>query len=200
MKLSVRLEEFVVLFSPTLKSFPLFETEELSLYFLPLPPLEELPPLPPRFAKEFWSFGMLFNEADSLAWFAKASSTDCWLDKFVFKKPLIATTNEEIFSTAVAILSTQLIATPLLFKDANFDLKLPELKLNEEIDESKQLQAELNESTSISVVIEDNYISDLKKYAEDLLNISNDIIVHDLIYKEGTYFDKEEYVEEGVGE
>ena len=52
-----------------------------------------------------------------------------------------------------------------------------------------------------SVIIEDNYIENLKIYAENLLNLSNDIIVHDLIYKEGDYFEKpEEYVEEGVDE
>ena len=50
-----------------------------------------------------------------------------------------------------------------------------------------------------SIVIEDDYISNLKKYAEDLLNLSNDMIVHDLIYKEGDYFEREEeYVEEVV--
>ena len=47
-----------------------------------------------------------------------------------------------------------------------------------------------------SVVIDENYISNLKLYAEELLTLSNDIIVHDLIYKEGDYFEKPEgYVE-----
>ena len=56
-------------------------------------------------------------------------------------------------------------------------------------------------SVASSVIIEDNYIENLKKYTEDILNLSNDIIVHDLIYKEGDYFEKpEEYVEEGVEE
>ena len=63
------------------------------------------------------------------------------------------------------------------------------------------LNQDVNARDINSVVIEGDYISNLKKYAEDLLNISNDIIVHDLIYKEGDYFSKsEEYVEEGVGE
>lgn len=63
------------------------------------------------------------------------------------------------------------------------------------------LNQDVNTREISSVVIEDDYISNLKKYAEDLLGISNDIIVHDLIYKEGDYFSKdEEYTEEGVGE
>lgn len=63
------------------------------------------------------------------------------------------------------------------------------------------LNQEVDSADISSVVIEDDYISNLKKYVEDLLNISNEIIVHDLIYKEGNYFSKdEEYSKEGVGE
>ena len=36
-----------------------------------------------------------------------------------------------------------------------------------------------------SVVISEDYIQDLKKYTEERLEVSNDIIVHDLIKKEG---------------
>ena len=36
-----------------------------------------------------------------------------------------------------------------------------------------------------SVVISEDYIKDLKKYAEERLEVSNDIIYHDLIKNEG---------------
>ena len=36
-----------------------------------------------------------------------------------------------------------------------------------------------------SLIIDEDYISDLKAYAEKILGVSNDIIVHDLILKEG---------------
>ena len=36
-----------------------------------------------------------------------------------------------------------------------------------------------------SVVIGEDYIKDMKKYTEERLEVSNDIIVHDLIKKEG---------------
>lgn len=43
-----------------------------------------------------------------------------------------------------------------------------------------------NDNTGIgNVVISEDYISDLKLYTEKRLNVSNDIIVHDLIKKEG---------------
>ena len=49
-----------------------------------------------------------------------------------------------------------------------------------------------NESRILDGVetLDDNYIDDRKKYAEDILTISNDIIVYDLIEKE-VYKDKE---------
>ncbi len=39
--------------------------------------------------------------------------------------------------------------------------------------------------TKSGVTIEEDYIEDCKKYVEDVLNVSNLIIVHDLIYNEG---------------
>ena len=42
-----------------------------------------------------------------------------------------------------------------------------------------------NGNDIINVDIEENYIEDYKKYVEELLDVSNDIIIHDLIYKEG---------------
>ena len=38
-------------------------------------------------------------------------------------------------------------------------------------------------------VIDDEYIEKYKKYSDRLLDVSNSIIVHDLIYKEGTDID-----------
>ena len=38
---------------------------------------------------------------------------------------------------------------------------------------------------SSSPVIDEDYISNLKEYTEERLNVSNDMIVHDLIAKEG---------------
>lgn len=43
-----------------------------------------------------------------------------------------------------------------------------------------------------SVIIDENYITNLKDYAEKILNISNDMIVHNLIYNAGDYFVKNE--------
>ena len=42
------------------------------------------------------------------------------------------------------------------------------------------------------IVIEDDYIDNIKKKAEEVLDISNNIIVHDLIRKEGNNINKEE--------
>ena len=41
------------------------------------------------------------------------------------------------------------------------------------------------DSSDVGVIIDEDYISDLKAYAEEILGVSNDIIVHDLILKEG---------------
>ena len=41
------------------------------------------------------------------------------------------------------------------------------------------------DSSDVGVIIDEDYISDLKTYAEEILGVSNDIIVHDLILKEG---------------
>ena len=35
------------------------------------------------------------------------------------------------------------------------------------------------------MIISEDYISNLKAYTERILNVSNDIVVHDLIKKEG---------------
>ncbi len=42
-----------------------------------------------------------------------------------------------------------------------------------------------SDSNDIGVIIDEDYISDLKTYVDEILNISNDILVHDLILKEG---------------
>jgi hypothetical protein len=42
-----------------------------------------------------------------------------------------------------------------------------------------------NVNSANSVVIEEDYITNLKNYAEERLIVSNDIIIHDLIAKEG---------------
>ena len=42
-----------------------------------------------------------------------------------------------------------------------------------------------NDKNDIGVIIDEDYISDLKEYAERILGVSNDILVHDLIKKEG---------------
>ena len=42
-----------------------------------------------------------------------------------------------------------------------------------------------NDNNETGVIIDEDYISDLKAYAEKILGVSNDIIVHDLILKEG---------------
>ena len=46
-------------------------------------------------------------------------------------------------------------------------------------------QKDKNGNDILNVNIEDGYIERLKKYTESLLDVSNDMIVHDLIYKEG---------------
>ena len=50
-----------------------------------------------------------------------------------------------------------------------------------------------------NVVISEDYISDLKLYVEERLNVSNDIIVHDLIKKEGENIPLEDESEEQNG-
>jgi hypothetical protein len=42
-----------------------------------------------------------------------------------------------------------------------------------------------NDNNDSGVIIDEDYISDLKLYVEEILGVSNDIIVHDLILKEG---------------
>ena len=50
-------------------------------------------------------------------------------------------------------------------------------------------------------VISDEYISNCQKYAEDLLNVSNSLIVFDLIKKEEDRINSEsDYIEEKVAE
>lgn len=46
-------------------------------------------------------------------------------------------------------------------------------------------QKDKNGNDILNVNIEDGYIERLKKYTETLLDVSNDTVVHDLIYKEG---------------
>ena len=49
-----------------------------------------------------------------------------------------------------------------------------------------------------NVIIEEDYISELKIYAEKILGVSNDIIVHDLIKREGDNILSEDSEESGA--
>ena len=51
--------------------------------------------------------------------------------------------------------------------------------------DSIEVQQNIDLSNDIGVIIDEDYISDLKEYAERILGVSNDILVHDLILKEG---------------
>lgn len=53
-------------------------------------------------------------------------------------------------------------------------------------------QKDKNGNDIINVDLDEEYIENLKKYTEDRLSISNDIVVHDLIYKEGHFLEKNE--------
>ncbi len=56
-----------------------------------------------------------------------------------------------------------------------------------------------NENNTNNVVISEDYISNLKEYVEERLDVSNDIIVHDLIKKEGDNIPVEDEEEEKNG-
>ena len=59
----------------------------------------------------------------------------------------------------------------------------------------------LNQDTDTGgVVINEDYINDLKEYTERVLTVSNDIVVHDLIKKEGNNIKIVEEESEVVGE
>ncbi len=64
--------------------------------------------------------------------------------------------------------------------------------LNNKNNASEDKSKKGNASSINSVVISEDYISNLKEYTEKRLNVSNDIIVHDLIEKEGNNILKKE--------
>ena len=54
-----------------------------------------------------------------------------------------------------------------------------------------------------NAVIDEDYITNMKNYSESILNVSNDIIIHDLIRKEGPSLmeeikEEEEEVQDGT--
>ena len=53
------------------------------------------------------------------------------------------------------------------------------------LDRNKYARTLSSESSTNNEDFDVNYIEQLRKYTEDLLSLSNNIVVHDLIYKEG---------------